>query len=236
MSSLEHFTIPQLKQLVSHFDLKNIKISVGKQKLINQLDKYIHFDGYQFHLKDSNEDNLVKPDILKKEPRQHIKTKKGDINNKQMSSINQSIQDIIGMLGKVPKSIIKEIVEEEEKPKKIKKKPVIDEFGNFEPIEPKPKKIKIKVKKNAEEDTDLFPILNLKTLEKPKKKEKKVNPRSKPLIDDPTKDFNTEKELLDYLDYLQIENYSAYQRTVNKLIDYHKKGVKLHLNVYNQLI
>ena len=221
MSSLEHFTIPQLKQLVSHFDLKNIKISVGKQKLINQLDKYIHFDGYQFHLKDSNEDNLVKPDILKKEPRQHIKTKKGDINYKQMSNINQSIQNIIDML--VPS-------------KNKKSKPIIDEFGNFEPIEPKPKKIKIKVKKNAEEDTDLFPILNLKTLEKPKKKEKKVNPRSKPLIDDPTKDFNTEKELLDYLDYLQIENYSAYQRTVNKLIDYHKKGVKLHLNVYNQLI
>jgi hypothetical protein len=225
MSSLEHFTIPQLKKLVKHFDLKNIKISLGKQKLIEQLDKHIHFDGYQFHLKDSNENNLVKPDILKKEPRQHIKTKKGDINYKQMSNINQSIQNIIDML--VPS-------------KGKKSKPVIDEFGNFEPIEPKPKKIKIKVKKNAEEDTDLFPILNLKTLEKPKakppKKEKKVNPKSKPLIDDPTKDFNTEKELLDYLDYLQIENYSAYQRTVNKLIDYHKKGVKLHLNVYNQLI
>ena len=174
MSNLNHFTIPQLKKLAKHFDLKGIKISVRKSELIDQIDKYIHFDGYQIHLKDSNEDNLVKPDILKKESHQYIKTKKGDINNKQMLSINQSIKNIIGMLGEKPK--------------------------------PKPQKIKI------------------------------VNPKSKTLIDDPTKDFNTEKELLDYLDYLQIDNYSAYQRTVNKLIDYHKKGVKLHLNVYNQLI
>ena len=171
MSSLEHFTIPQLKKLVKHFDLKGIKISLGKQKLIDQLDKHIHFDGYQFHLKDSNEDELVKPDILKKEPQNHFNKKI----KKNMSSINQSIQDIIAMLGKVPKSIIEEIVEEEEpKPKKIKikkidyippqqptkikikKKPVIDEFGNFEPIEPKPKKIKIFNKKPNIIKEDLF--------------------------------------------------------------------------------
>jgi hypothetical protein len=146
MSNLEHFTIQQLKKLVKHFDLKNIKISVKKPQLINQIDKHVHFDGYMFHLKDSNEDNLVKPDILKKEPRQYIKTNQKDINNKQMSNINQSIQDIISML--VPS-------------KKNKKKPVIDEFGNFELVEPKPKKIKIKKIYKNEEDTDLFPVLPL---------------------------------------------------------------------------
>ena len=153
MSSLEQFTLPQLKKLVKHFDLKNIKISAKKPQLIKQIDEHIHFDGYQFHLKDSNEDNLLKPDILKKEKRQHIKTNVKDINNKQMTSINNSIQDIISML--VPSS------SSSKGTTKSAKKPVMDAEGNFELIEPKPKKIKIKKIYKNEEDTDLFPILPL---------------------------------------------------------------------------
>ena len=84
---------------------------------------------------------------------------------------------------------------------------------------------KIKLKKIKEDFNKL--------IEEPKKK--KVNPNAKELIDDITKDFSSEKDFLNYLDYLKQTDYSAFQRTVKKIIDFHKNGIKLHLNVYNKL-
>jgi hypothetical protein len=195
---MDIFTLPQLKAIIKHFDLKNVKISAKKPQLIQQMENFIHFDGYQFHIIKSNEDNLVKPDILKKVQRETIKTKKGDINYKQTSNINNSIDNIISMLGiNTKKSKKKPVMDEEgnfepiepkpkkkkikktdyippQQPTKIKKKPVMDEEGNFEPIEPKPKKKKIKIINKDEEDIFKIPPLTTKkkNLNKPATKAK----------------------------------------------------------------
>ena len=100
------------------------------------------------------------------------------------------------------------------------------EIAEKEEVYPKKITKKINIKK-AKEDFN-------KLIEEPKK-EKKVKSKSKEIIDDFTKDFSSEKEFLNYLDYLAQTNYSSYQRTVKKLIDFHNRGIKLHLNVYDKL-
>jgi hypothetical protein len=130
---MDIFTLPQLKTIVKHFNLKNIKITAKKPQLIQQIEQYVHFDGYQFHILINNENNLVKPELLKKQPRQK-KTKKPEMDEKG------NFEPI------EPKPKKKKIKKTDyippQQPTKIKKKPVMDEKGNFEPIEPKPKKKK----------------------------------------------------------------------------------------------
>jgi hypothetical protein len=194
---MDVFTLPQLKAIAKHFNLKNVKISAKKPELIQQIEQYVHFDGYQFHIIKSNEDQYIKHELLNKHPRPIKKTKKSGI----------------------------------------------DAEGNFEPVEQKQKKIKIKTKKN--ENDDEFPIiLNLAPLKKKEPKEpkekkepklKKIIPK-KEIIDDPTRDFDNVKDFLAYLDYLEQKDYNTYDKVTKRLVDYSKRGIKTHLNVYNQLI
>jgi hypothetical protein len=142
---MDIFTLPQLKTIVKHFDLKNIKMSAKKPQLIQQIEQYVHFDGYQFHLKDTNEDQYIKHELLKKQPRQTKKSKKEEMDEEG------NFEPIEPKPKKKSKTTQTSVMDEEGnfepiEPKKIKKKkkPVMDAEGNFEPIEPKPKKKKIK--------------------------------------------------------------------------------------------
>jgi hypothetical protein len=65
MSALNQFTIPQLKKIVVYTGLGNyIKTSVNKDILIDQMDKYLHFDGYNFTIKDTKQQKMFKPQAL----------------------------------------------------------------------------------------------------------------------------------------------------------------------------
>jgi hypothetical protein len=63
---MENFTITQLKTIVRHFNLK-IKLGGRKAELLSRIDEILHFDGYEFHLKGSNQEMYLFPEILKKE-------------------------------------------------------------------------------------------------------------------------------------------------------------------------
>jgi hypothetical protein len=129
MSNLNQFTIPQLKKIIYSTDLsKKIKMSVTRPELIKQMDKYIHFDGYNFHILDSDEDKFLKSDLLKKPPKK--KNKRPDLSltdiqdiNKKTVEINDYIKNKIEELKLLNKSFKKEDTIEQKQPKiKIKNK------------------------------------------------------------------------------------------------------------------
>ena len=65
MSALNQFTIPQLKKIVVYTGIGNfIKTSVNKDILIDQMEKYLHFDGYNFTIKDTKQQQMLKPQTL----------------------------------------------------------------------------------------------------------------------------------------------------------------------------
>ena len=212
MSEFNVFTIKQLKQIINATGIsKFIKFSVPKPELIQQIEKYLDFDGYNFTIKETNQQQFLQSNLLKKD-----KPKISSKDKKILEMTKKEVQEL------------KEIYKKNEE--QIKKINLLTNSlkENIEEVqEIYPKKIikKINIKK-AKEDFN-------KLIEEPKK-EKKIKEK-KEIIDDFTKDFSSEKEFLNYLDYLAQTNYSSYQRTVKKLIDFHNRGIKLHLNVYNKL-
>jgi hypothetical protein len=115
---MDVFTLPQLKKIVKHFGLKHIKVSVTKPQLIKQLDKYIHFDGYQFHIKGTEGYQLLSENDITHH-KKHIDDEFPILQN-------------IGQLNKKPVKIKKNYPKEEE-----------EEWETVVFEEPKPKKIKV---------------------------------------------------------------------------------------------
>jgi hypothetical protein len=110
-------------------------MSVTRPELIKQMNKYIHFDGYNFHILDSDEDKYLKSDLLKKPPSSSKgtttkKNKRPDLSlneiqdiNKKTVEINDYIKNKIEELKLLNKSFKKEDTIEQEQPKiKIKNK------------------------------------------------------------------------------------------------------------------
>lgn len=128
MSNLDQFTVPQLNKICLHTGIsKKIKMSVTRPELIKQMDKYIHFDGYDFFIFENNEDKFLKSDLLKK-PTPKKKNKKPnsrdfsltdiqDINKKTVE-INDYLKNRIEEL----KLLNKSFKQQEQQPKKYNKK------------------------------------------------------------------------------------------------------------------
>ena len=164
---MDSFTLPQLKKLVSHFGLKKkIKVSVNKKKLIEELDKYLHFDGYQFHIKGSDGYQLITQEDIKTKKRA-----KKEETKKKSSDYTENIEDFEKML----ESLVKQEEQPKQKPKpEPKKKPEIKKKPQAKP-QPKPQK------------DDDFPIIsNLTTKKKESNKSSKkldienfINPEEK---------------------------------------------------------
>ena len=104
-------------------------MSVTRPELIKQMDKFIHFDGYNFHILDSDEDKFLKSDLLKK-PIPKKKNKRPDSRdfsltdiqdiNKKTVEINDYLKNRIEELKLLNKSFKQQ---EKEEPKiKIKNK------------------------------------------------------------------------------------------------------------------
>jgi hypothetical protein len=133
MSNLDQFTIFELKKIIYATGLsKKIKMSVNKQALIKEMDKYIFFNGYDFHIFDNNEDKFIDANLLKKPPSSSKgtttkKNKRPDLSltdiqdiNKKTVEINDYIKNKIEELKLLNKSFKQQ--EKEQEPKKYNKK------------------------------------------------------------------------------------------------------------------
>jgi len=111
MSNLDQFTIPQLKKIIYSTGIsKKIKMSVTKPELIDQMNKYIFFNGYDFHIFENNEDKFIDANLLQKS----TKNKRHDLSltdiqdiNKKTVEINDYIKNKIEELKLLNKSIPK---------------------------------------------------------------------------------------------------------------------------------
>lgn len=93
MSEFSVFTKPQLKQICVHTGISNfIKFSVSKPELIQQIEKYLDFDGYNFTIKETNQQQFLQSDLLKKVHKPKISSK----DKKILQIAKKEIQDIKG--------------------------------------------------------------------------------------------------------------------------------------------
>lgn len=200
---MENFTINQLKTIIEKTGIKHkIKkvYSMTKQQLLNEINKYVHFDGYRFHIKSTEEEKFLTADTIKKDVRHHaIKTNKKDINYEQMSSINESINKIKSLL-EIPK-----------KNKKVEEKLVKEE----------PKKIKIKIKKGESEELKKFkknhfgmtPKEWKEYLEKEEEEEEeKYKLTKKDIMGDMTED-----EFINFMEQLEYSYPDLYKKKIEQL-------------------
>jgi len=69
---MDNFTLTQLKKIIKYF---NIKIKVGGKKadLIQRIEDHIIFDGYEFHVKGSDDEIIINPDELHVEKNQYVR-------------------------------------------------------------------------------------------------------------------------------------------------------------------
>jgi len=125
MSNFNVFTIPQLKKICVHTGISNfIKFSVSKPELIQQIEKYLDFDGYNFTIKETNQQQFLQSDLLKKVHKPKISSK----DKKILQIAKKEIQDIKGDVNTIKDYIdeyMKNIAKNAPKeiyPKKPKKK------------------------------------------------------------------------------------------------------------------
>ena len=91
MSNFNVFTIPQLKKICIQTGISQfIKFSVTKPEFIQQIEKYLEFDGYNFTIKSTNEQKFLKSDLLKKNNKSTITAK----DKKILKMIKDEIRDL----------------------------------------------------------------------------------------------------------------------------------------------
>jgi seryl-tRNA synthetase len=109
MSNLNQFTIPQLKKIINATGISNlIKMSVTKKALVGQMDKFLDFDGYNFTIKETNNQQFLQSDLLKKEHKtkklktniQDVKSELKDAKNELQDAKNE-LQDIKTLVGQI---------------------------------------------------------------------------------------------------------------------------------------
>jgi len=161
MSNFNVFNIKQLKQIINATGISQfIKLNVNKPQLIQQISKYIEFDGYNFTIKSTNEQKFLKSDLLKKNNKSTITakdkkilemTKKEVQELKEIYKKNEEQIKKLNLLTNSLKENIEEAQEEEIYPsssspskgtvigttKKIKLKKIKEDFNKLieEPIE-----------------------------------------------------------------------------------------------------
>ena len=140
MSNLNQFTIPQLKKIIYSTGIsKKIKMSVTKPELIKQMDNFIFFNGYDFHIFENNEDKFLKSDLLKKPPKKNKRPDSRDFSltdiqdiNKKTVEINDYLKNRIEELKLLNKSFKQQEKEEQKKVKIFNKRPNIIKEELFE--------------------------------------------------------------------------------------------------------
>lgn len=107
MSNLNVFTIPQLKQIINAMGISHlIKMSVTKKALVGQMDKFLDFDGYNFTIKETNEQKFLQSDLLKKEHKtKKLKTNIQDVKTELKDAKNE-LQDIKTLVGQMKNDYI----------------------------------------------------------------------------------------------------------------------------------
>jgi hypothetical protein len=186
MSEFNVFTVLQLKQIINATGISQfIKLNVNKPQLIQQISKYIEFDGYNFRLKSTNNQKFLQSDLLKKEHKPKISSKdkkilemtKKEIKNFKEIINNHSnkIDEKINLLKQQLTNLIEEEQKQEQKeiyPKKIIKKINIKkakkDFNKLieEEVTPKYKKLflkdwlEIKIPSNDEYANELFDMID----------------------------------------------------------------------------
>ena len=91
MSNFNVFTIPQLKKICIKTGISQfIKFSVTKPEFIQQIEKYLEFDGYNFTIKSTNEQKFLKSDLLKKNNKSTITAQ----DKKILKMIKDEIRDL----------------------------------------------------------------------------------------------------------------------------------------------
>jgi hypothetical protein len=138
--ALNQFTIPQLKKIVVYTGIgEYVKTSVNKDILIDQMEKYLHFDGYNFTIKETQQQKMLKPQTLeitnKKIPKKDKGTKdtssKGTKDTPDFKEIKKVAEDTSSYVGNYIKKI-KDLSQQ------LKNNPV-----DKEEMHPKKKNIKI---------------------------------------------------------------------------------------------
>jgi hypothetical protein len=111
---MDNFTLTQLKKIIKYF---NIKIKVGGKKadLIERIEDHIIFDGYEFHVKGSDDEIIINPDELHVEKNQYVRgAKKPQYTYKKVSNTYKDLPS------KKVKIINKENIYEIKPSKKVK--------------------------------------------------------------------------------------------------------------------
>ena len=91
MSTFNVFTIPQLKKICIQTGISQfIKFSVTKPEFIQQIEKYLEFDGYNFTIKSTNEQKFLRADLLKKNNKSTITAQ----DKKILKMIKDEIRDL----------------------------------------------------------------------------------------------------------------------------------------------
>jgi len=128
MSALNQFTIPQLKKIVVYTGIgKYVKTSVTKDILVKQMDNFLHFDGYNFTIKDTKQQQMLKPQtlIITKKIRKIPKKEKEDFQN--IKKLTEDNSDYVKNYMKKLKDLSQQIknnptTSEEMYPKKTRRK------------------------------------------------------------------------------------------------------------------
>ena len=90
--ALNQFTIPQLKKIVVYTGIgQYVKTSVNKDILIDQMEKYLHFDGYNFTIKETKQQKMLKPQTL--EITQKKRKPKKDDTKEDLNKIKKVTED-----------------------------------------------------------------------------------------------------------------------------------------------
>ena len=163
---MDNFTLTQLKKIIKYF---NIKIKVGGKKadLIQRIEDHIIFDGYEFHVKGSDDEIIINPDELHVEKNQYVRgPKKPQYTYKKVSNTYKELPSKKVKIIKrdyIPPLLLKENIHEIKPSKKVKiiKRDYIPPLLLKENIhEIKPRK-KVKIIK-----TDYIPPLLIKKSKK----------------------------------------------------------------------
>ena len=130
---MDNFTLTQLKKIIKYF---NIKIKVGGKKadLIQRIEDHIIFDGYEFHVKGSDDEIIINPDELHVEKNQYVRgPKKPQYTYKKVSNTYKEL----------PRKKVK-IIKTDYIPPLLSNKENIYEIKQVKKVKINPKKYSIK--------------------------------------------------------------------------------------------